>query len=368
VGLTSPVLAVLLGVTVAVLLAGILLGWRRLAGRGARRVALRAAAVCALQASVLSLVFVLVNNSLVFYSSWSDLVGSDTGGGTVQAVRAGHSGAADPVALLSKSAVTVPGVPRAGGRLDSVEIHGALSGLTAPGRLFLPRGYQRSTATGPRYPVIVVITDQAANDSSPYAADRLAGAAAAQIAAGRLRPVILLFVAAALSRSDRGCLNQPGGIQAQTFFAQDVPRALQTAVGASTSASQWALLGDQAGGYCSLQLALDDSTVFSVAVAPRGRYTRPPGTSQIAGSPQLSQQENLMWQLRHLPPQPLSVLFAGPGAATGLGAARGLAGLVRSPMRAAAAGLGSGRWPLAPVLDWIGAALAASPAPAAASR
>src|ERR1039457_5736240 len=82
VGLTSPALVLLLGVTVAVLLAVILLGWGRLAGQGARRVALRAAVLCALQASVLSLVFVLVNNSLVFYSSWADLVGSDTGGGT----------------------------------------------------------------------------------------------------------------------------------------------------------------------------------------------------------------------------------------------------------------------------------------------
>jgi hypothetical protein len=364
VGLTSPALALLLGVTVAVLLAVILLGWGRLAGRGARRVALRAAVLCALQASVLSLVFVLVNNSLVFYSSWADLVGSDTGGGTVRAAAGGNSGTADPVVVLGTSAVTVPGVPRAGGRLERVEIHGALSGLAVPGRLFLPAGYGQ----GQRYPVIVVITDQVSNDSSPYGARRLAGAAAAQIAVGRLRPVILLFVAAGLSQSDQGCLDQPGGIQAQTFFAQDVPRVLQTAVGASTSASQWALLGDQSGGYCSLQLALDDSTVFSVAVAPRGSYTGPPGSSTAGGSPQLRRQDNLMWQLRHLPPQPLSVLFAGPGDAAGLGQAAGLAALARPPMRAASAGLGSGRWPLAPVLDWIGAALAAPAALAAAPR
>jgi hypothetical protein len=354
--LTSPLLAVALGTTVTVLLAGILLGWRRLAGRGARRVALRAVGLCALQASVLGLVFVLVNNSLVFYSSWSDLAGSDTGGGTVRAAAGGSAGPAGSLTLLSRSAVTVPGLPRAGGRLDSVRIHGGLSGLTVPGHLFVPPGYGGRASRGRLYPVIVVISNREADRSAPYGALRLAAAAAAQIAAGRLPPAILLFLPAGLSPSDQGCLNQPGGVQEQTFFAQDVPRVLQTAAAASTSASQWALLGDQSGGYCALQLALDDSAVFSVAVAPPASYTRPPGPG-AAGSPQLSQQDDLLWQLRHLPPQPLSVLVAGPGAAPGLGPASGLAALARPPMHVASASLSPGRWPLAPVLDWIGAAL-----------
>jgi len=180
-------------------------------------------------------------------------------------------------------------------------------------------------------------------------------------AAGRLPLAILLFLPAGLSSSDQGCLNQPGGVQAQTFFAQDVPRVLQTAAAASSSASQWALLGDQSGGYCALQLALDDSGVFSVAAAPPASYARPPGPG-AAGSPQLSQQDDLLWQLRHLPPQPLSVLVAGPGAAPGLGPARELAALARPPMHVASASLAPGRWPLTPVLDWIGAVLRA-PAP-----
>ncbi|HEY5360762.1 MAG TPA: alpha/beta hydrolase-fold protein [Streptosporangiaceae bacterium] len=358
--LTSPLLAVALGTTVTVLLAGILLGWRRLAGRGARRVALRAIGLCALQASVLGLVFVLVNNSLVFYSSWSDLAGSDTGGGTVHAAAGGSAGPADSLTVLSRSAVTVPGLPRVGGRLDSVRIHGALSGLTVSGHLFLPPGYG-GRASRRLFPVIVVISNRGADRSAPYGALSLAAAAAAQIAAGRLPPAILLFLPAGLSSSDQGCLNQPGGVQAQTFFAQDVPRVLQTAAAASSSASQWALLGDQSGGYCALQLALDDSGVFSVAAAPPASYARPPGPG-AAGSPQLSQQDDLLWQLRHLPPQPLSVLVAGPGAAPGLGPARELAALARPPMHVASASLAPGRWPLTPVLDWIGAVLRA-PAP-----
>jgi hypothetical protein len=358
-GLTSLALVFLLGAAVAVLLSAVLLAWRRLAGRGPRRIAARAAALVALQAAVLSLIFVVANRSLEFYSSWSDLMGAETGGGTLLAVRGGGVSSADAVTVLARSAVPVPGVASAGGRLESVRIHGELSGLTVLGHLYLPAGYGRAAAAGRRYPVIVVITNQEASLTSPYGARRLAGAAAAQTAAGRLAPVIMLVLPAWLGRSDQGCLNIPGGTQGQTFFAQDVPQELQTAFRASTSPGSWALLGDQSGGYCALQLAMDDSTVFSVAVAPPGRYTQAPGPAVAAASPQLRHQDNLLWQLRHMPLQPVSVLFAGPGPVAGFGPAQVFAGLARSPMRAAAADLGTGRWPLAPVLDWVNAAMKA---------
>ena len=68
-GLTSGTLALVLGLAVAAALAGLLLGWRRLGRPGAGRVAARAAALSAVQLGVLTLVFVLANRSLVFYSS-----------------------------------------------------------------------------------------------------------------------------------------------------------------------------------------------------------------------------------------------------------------------------------------------------------
>jgi hypothetical protein len=352
--LTSAALVFVLGGAVVVLLGSILLSWRRLAGGGLRRVAARAAILCALQLSVLSLIFVVVNRSLVFYSSWSDLVGADNGGGALVAVRGGTVSTSDTVTVLGRSAVTVPGSGAGGGHLESVRIHGELSGLTVPGHLYLPAGYNPE-AGGTGYPVIIVITNQEASIRSPYGDRSLAAVAAAQIAAGRLRPVIMLMLPAWLGRSDQGCLNVPGGTQAQTFFAQDVPQVLQTALRASTSPSRWALVGDQSGGYCALQLALDDSTVFSVAVAPRGSYAGVPGPA--VGSPQIRRQEDLLWQLRNLPPQPVSVLFTGTGDRTGFGRARPFAALMRRPSRAASATLAAGRWPLAPVLDWVSAAM-----------
>jgi Putative esterase len=405
VGLTSGALALVLGLAVAAALVGVLLGWRRLGRPGARRVAARAVALFALQVGVLALVFVLANRSLVFYSSWSDLLGSDSAGAAVRPAHAGRATAADTVQVLAESAVAVAGVPGAAGRLAAIRIHGELSGLTVQGQLYLPPGDVQpagsslsagsSSPAGPGqpagstppagpgraasgaglYPVIIAFTGQPASGGSPYAAQNLAAAAAAQIAAGRLPPVILLILPAGPARAaparagpgpgnggrpgseqaGPGCLDVPGGVQGQTFLTQDIPRILQGRYRAAAPGT-WALLGDRAGGYCSLELALSDSATFAVAAVPRGRYDSPPAT-QAGGSPQIRDQENLLWQLRNQPAQPVSVLFAGPGASAGLGRDARFAALARPPMRVTSTGLARGRFPLAPVLDWLGAAM-----------
>jgi hypothetical protein len=392
VGLTSGAFALVLGLAVTAALVGVLLGWRRLGRPGARRVAARATALFLLQAGVLALVFVLANRSLVFYSSWSDLLGSDSAGAAVRPAQAAQTTATDTVQVLDVSAVTVPGIPAAAGDLAAVRIHGQLSGLTVQGQLYLPAGYGQPAGSSPsaaprpaagpdppasgtrRYPVIIAFTGQPASSTSPYAAQNLAATAAAQIAAGRMPPVILLILPAGPAHAvprqagggpgnggrpgseqgGPGCLDVPGGDQGETLVTQDIPRILQGRYRAAAPGT-WALLGDRAGGYCSLELALSDSVTFAVAAVPRGRYDSPPA-AQAGGSPQIRDQENLLWQLRHQPAQPVSVLFAGPGASAGLGRDARFAALARPPMRVTSMRLASGRFPLAPVLDWLGAA------------
>jgi enterochelin esterase-like enzyme len=365
VGLTSLALSLLLvGLSLGLLVA-IIVGWRRLAGSGLRPVALRTVSLIALQACVLSLIFVLVNRSGEFYSSWSDLLGADTGQGSVVASASVSSALVRPVVITSRLPVRVPGSRVSGGSLDTVRFAGQLSGLTVTGHVFLPAGYGLARSAT-RYPVIVAISGGPGGTSSPYSAKRLADNAAALIAAGKLRPVIIAMLPAALSAADQGCLNVPAepatassaarpAVPAATFFAQDLPGMLKTAFRAGSAAGSWALLGDSTGGYCALQLALDDSWVFSVAVAPGGDYTRPPGSNENAGSPQLSQQEDLLYVLRSQPMQSVSVLLTGSGAADGQAAS--FVSQVHRPMRVSIAALDAGSWPLAGVLTWIGTAL-----------
>jgi enterochelin esterase-like enzyme len=355
VGLTSLGLVAVLAAVAAGLLTGMLWWWPKLAGRGFRMILARIAALGALELTVLVLIFVVVNRSGGFYSSWSDLFGTSTSSGAIIAgqYRTSQAGQAiAPVTVTGSSAVRVPGRARArAGTLQRVRIHGQLSGLTVPGYVYLPAGYSARPAGRP-LPVMAVISDQAASPAAPYGARRLSATEAVQVAAGRLRPMIIVMLPARIGR-DQGCLNVPGGAQAATFFAQDLPHAIGSAYRAASGFSRrWALLGDSSGGYCALQLALTSSGTFSAAALPPGTYSAPPGSGASAGSPQIRTQDNLAWLLRHRPMQPISVLF------TARGLALPLASLARPPMHATSLGLAAGQWPLAPAFDWIGARLA----------
>jgi len=350
-GLTSPALAVVLAAAAVVALAGTLWWWPRLAAPGLRPLMLRIAALVALQVSVLGLIFVVANRSAEFYSSWSDLFGTDSASGAIVAVGTGSSQTIAPVKVISAAPVPVPGRRRIqGGRLQTVQIHGQLSGLTAPGFVYLPPRYQRAPATAAPLPVVVVISDHLGSKDSAFSAGRLAATAAGQIAAGRLKPLIMVMLPARVGSqaADQGCLDVPAGPQAGTFFSQDLPQAVESAYRAVRGPAGWALLADSSGGYCAMQLAMTDSQVYSVAVAPPADYTVPPGSGEFGGSPQIAAQDDLLWRLQHQPMQPISVLFAGPGQA------RAFLSLVRPPMRANSIPLAAGNWPLAPVLAWTG--------------
>lgn len=111
-GLTSPALVVALSAAVIVTLAAMLWWWPRLAVPGARAVVLRIAALAALQASVLGLIFVIANRSAEFYSSWSDLFGTDHASAAIVAVGSGLSRPVAPIKVISSTAVPVPGRTR----------------------------------------------------------------------------------------------------------------------------------------------------------------------------------------------------------------------------------------------------------------
>ena len=355
-GLTSPALMAVVAVVAAAALAAILWYWPRLAGRGVLPVLARIGALGVLQLSVLGLIFLIVNSSAEFYSSWSDLLGDQSGGGAIVAGQAGtsqnavSSQAIAPVTVLAASAVAVPSRPKeAGGQLQTVRLYGQVSGISVSGYVYLPPGYGTRGETA--LPVTVVVSGDLDSASSPYGAGSLAGAAASQIAAHRLAPMIIVMVPAGIGRHDEGCLNVPGGVQADLFFTQDLPQVIGSAYPAAPPATRrWAVVGDASGGYCALQLAMTSSQLFGAAAVPPGGYTAPPGPAESGGSPQLRAQDDLSWLLKHQPMQPISVLLTGRGAGQPFLSAR-------PPMHVGQMGLAPGKWQLSPVFDWVGSTL-----------
>jgi hypothetical protein len=363
VGLTSPALSYVLGAVAIVLLVAILAGWRWMSKPGVRSIALRVVSIVLLQASVLAFIFVAVNRSAEFYSSWSDLFGSDTTAGAVVAPAKVTSAKVASVAETARIVLHIPGQSAPAGSLQSVSLSGKLSGLTVAGHVFVPAGYPASGGTA-GYPVIVVLSNQLNSPKSPYGAVRLAEDMARQIAARQLPPLVMVMLPASLSKSGDGCLNVPaepaaGGapVQAATFFSQDLPGLMASGYRARTPPGGWALLADGSGGYCALQLAVANSWVYSVAVAPVGNFTNPPGWAATAGSAQLADQDNLLWLMRNQPMQRVDVLLTSPATGQATGTDEALLTLARPPMHVSTTLLNAGTWPLAGVLTWIGKAL-----------
>ena len=344
----------------AVALAAILWFWPRLAGRGVVPVVARIGALGVLQLSVLGLIFLIVNSSAEFYSSWSDLLGDQSGGGAIVAGPDGHAGTSQnavssqalaPVSVLAAAAVAVPDrAKEAGGQLQTVRFYGQLSGLGAAGYVYLPPGYGTRGETA--LPVTVVVSGDLDSPSNPYGAEALAGAAASQIAAHRLAPMIVVTLPAEIGQHDQGCLNVPGGTQADLFFTQDLPQIVGSAYPAALPvARRWAVAGDSSGGYCALQLAMTSPETFAMAAVPPDGYTAPPGSGESGGSPQIRAQDDLSWLLKHQPMQPISVLFTGGGSGQPFVTA------ARPPMHVGQTSLPPGKWQMTRVFDWIGSAL-----------
>jgi Putative esterase len=365
VGLTSPVLPYLLAAATAMLLVVILVTWPRLARRRFLPVMLRIVGLLVLQVLSLGLIFVIVNRANEFYASWQDLLGSNKSPAHVAGAPATTVTSQQPLVVLKRTAVHVAGYPAASGTLESVQVHGPLSGITATGHIYLPAGY--TVRAHRRYPVLIAISNARPGSSSPYAAGQLADNAAVQISTHAMPPMIIAMLPAAVSPRDHACLNVPPtfrksrlaapAVLGETFFAQDVPAVLASSYPVGSQPGDWALLGDASGGYCALQLALDNSFAFSAAVVPRGAYAVPPGRGAVPDNPLFREQDSLLWQLSHLPMPSVSVLFAGPGQQAGPGAAAAFLASARPPLDVSFTALPTGRWPLAQTLDWIGTAL-----------
>jgi hypothetical protein len=380
VGLTSPDLPYLLVALAFAMLLGIVVFWPWLGRRGLWRLGLRLLSLCVLQALVLGLIFVVVNRSGDFYSSWSDLLGTDQGG-SASVVAAGTTpDASHELLRVTHRSVVRLTADRFGGILENVRVYGQLSGITAAGSVYLPAEYFARGVVRD-FPVLLVISDAGAAGRTPYSGAALAQTAADEIAAGQMQPLIVVTLPATVGAGDKSCLNlgptfrtrKPVGptgkqigptvvrvsptVQGETFFAEDVPTAIDAAYRAGTQAADWALLGDESGGYCALQLAMDNSYVFSAAVVPRGSYTLPPGIAAKSVSLQIREQDDLVWQLTNQPMQPVSVLFAGPGRAVGPGQASAFVTLARPPMHVSTTQLLAGGQPLARVLAWVSATI-----------
>jgi S-formylglutathione hydrolase FrmB len=337
--LTSwPFLAVL-SIAAAAAMAAAAAAWPRVAERRASHAAARAGLLIATQLTAIVAVLGGLNAYFSFIVSWSDLVGAHPSA-TAHAPAAGAAAApvvvthtqilASPAAQAAHVTPTSPGHrtgsarPAAGrggavsaaadGEILTVQIRGERTGITVPrSYVYLPPQYFQPAYARRLFPTVLVLTGYPSDPRSEITRLNLPGAAAAGIASGRVRPMVFVMMFSSVDMPrDTECTDIPGGPQAETFFAQDVPLAVEQYFRVATGPAGWAVMGDSTGGYCAVKLAMMHSDRFTAAVSLSGYYTAIQDftTGSLYGGSAAYQSENdLFWRLGHRPLPPVSVLL-----------------------------------------------------------
>jgi hypothetical protein len=331
--LNGALLLVLLVLLTLGAFTGVVLLWRRLSARTWRRLLGRIGVLVGAQLTLVALLAAVCNDYFGFYSSWHDLLGFATQtigqnaagaaaqqGGASSAVGS-RPGVTHPRTLLtvqSTGTLSLPGGtdPSSAGETQNVTLYGPATGLSTQAIVYLPPQYFRPEYRSYQFPVAIVSTgypgDLAALEGKlKYPYRLLTG-----INNGTDRPIVLVMTQpspTSVDGVDTECTNVPGGPQVNTFWAYDIPEAVEQAYPRVTkAASGWGAIGDSTGGDCALKVTLMNSDRISVAVSLSGDFNAPQDltTGNLYGTPQYRQLNNVMWRIRNLPKPPVSVLLA----------------------------------------------------------
>ncbi|MFI2764604.1 alpha/beta hydrolase [Streptomyces echinatus] len=314
-GLTSNNSLVLAIVVAAVLFIGTVWLWPRLARQNWRAVSGRVGLMLFTQLALFASVGLAANQAFGFYASWADLFGKETDQGVVvdHSVNGSTGG---PLQVVSTS--TVPGVraarPEMGGQVQKVDIVGPTTHIGAPAYVYLPPEYFQPQYRKRTFPVAVVLTGYPGTAKSLVDKEKLNFPNTAQQLAkdGRMQPMILVMLRPTVAPPrDTECVDVPDGPQAETFFAKDLPQAVQSQYRVGKRPDSWGVIGDSTGGYCALKLAMHHPDVYTAAAGLSPYYKAPidPTTGDLFHDDEkLKNRADLWWLLKHEPAPDTSLL------------------------------------------------------------
>ncbi|MFF3767128.1 alpha/beta hydrolase [Streptomyces sp. NPDC001922] len=338
--------------------------WPRLARRSVPAVLGRIGILLGTQLSILAAGGVAANLYFGFYSSWADLLGTEREMGVV--VDHGGPGAGRLVVQGTRGVGLPDGAnPGKSGRVDRVTMTGESTGITASAYVYLPPQYFRSGYAGRKFPAALVLTGFPGTEESLITRLRYPQTATRLIERGTMRPTVLILARPTVAPPrDTECMDVPGGPQAETFFTEDLRRAVVEHYRVGGRARNWGVIGNSTGGYCALKMALRHPRAFSAAVGLSNVYRAPSDATTgdlFGGSRRLERENDLLWRLANRPMPPVSVLLGTSRTGEDNYAdARAFIARAKPPLRVSSIVLESGghnfsTWgrEVPPALDWL---------------
>lgn len=338
--LTSPAFVGLVCLLAAAALAGTLWALPKVGGTGPRPLGLRAALLLGCQLVITLALLTGMNAYFVFYNSWNDLLGRLGSPVGVRSAQPGKGAAANR-ALTTKVSPLSAGqglrTPSRDGRLDETTIPGLRTGLRAPAFVYLPPQYFQQRYANRRFPVVLVLAGYPGDPRGIIERQQMVKSAARDMRAGKIQPTIYVITRTMVAPPrDTECTDVPGGPQAETYFAQDVPAALEATYRLTPDEHGWGVMGQSAGGYCAVKLAMLHSDRFAAGASLGGHLhaLKDATTGDLyANNRKVREENNLLWRLQHLPPPPTSVLLASSKVERGYQQAQRFVRLAKPPLR-----------------------------------
>ncbi|MER5864794.1 alpha/beta hydrolase-fold protein [Kitasatospora sp. NPDC002040] len=336
--------------------------WPKLAGRGWRSWTGRVGAFLAAQVALLVAMGLVANSYFGFYTTWSDLLGTDGKPGTVVDQQPGK-----PVAVQGEQKVySSQGSSRErSGLIQQVEIKGATTGISSAAYVYLPPQYFQPGFAERRFPMALVLAGYPGSAEKLISLMAYPASALAAVEAGKLPPTVLVMMRpTVVGNRDTECIDIPNGPQVETYFTEDLPKALASSYRVSEQPAQRAVIGNSTGGYCALKFALRKPDSYRTAISLSGYYSAPQDatTGDLFGGDQRLEQENdLLWRLRNTPPPAVSLLLATSYNEYNYPATQQMVAAFRAPTKVATITLDSGghnfhTWTreIPPALEWLG--------------
>ncbi|WP_327368187.1 alpha/beta hydrolase [Streptomyces sp. NBC_01217] len=305
-GLTSKIFLALAIVLAVVFFAATVWLWPRLARRSVSAVLGRVGLLLATQVTVFVCVALVANNSFLFYGSWADLFGRKQDLGVVTDHAAGAP-ASGNIVRVGIQRPDVPGGsrPTTGGRIDKVVIAGRQSKIESSAYVYLPPEYFQPAFARRKFPAVVVLTGYPGVAENLLQGLKYPRTAHERVKAGRAQPMILVMLRPTVAPPrDTECVDIKGGPQTETFFAEDLPRAVSDAYRVGTLARNWGIMGNSTGGYCALKIGLHHPDRFAASAGLSAYYkaAEDPTTGDLFhGDQGARDRSDLMWSLDNLP-------------------------------------------------------------------
>ncbi|MFJ3792442.1 alpha/beta hydrolase [Kitasatospora sp. NPDC090091] len=336
--------------------------WPRFGGRSWKAWLGRIGAFLATQISVLVAMGLIANGYFGFYSSWTDLLGTNGGPGTV----VDHQpNAAVAITGEQKFYAQQGSNPERVGLIHKVDVKGATTGLSTDGFVYLPPQYFQPEYAKQKFPMALVLAGYPGTPEKLISLMQYPASTLEAIEQKKLPPTVLVMMRPTLvGNRDTECVDVPNGPQVETFFTSDLPKALAGEYRIGTDAASRAVIGNSTGGYCALKFALRKPDAYRAAVSLSGYYTAPIDETTgdlFGGSPQLKQENDLLWRLQNKPAAPVSLLLATAYDENNYAATQDMVKSFKAPTNLSTITLDTGghnfhTWTreIPPALEWLG--------------